>query len=47
MLNDIKKGGNQGCGTPGFTAVEGTSCRFFAKFDFVFLLFCVIVVFFP
>lgn len=22
-LNDIKMGGNQGCGTPGFTAVEG------------------------
>ncbi|KAI4180002.1 MAG: hypothetical protein L6R41_007522, partial [Letrouitia leprolyta] len=22
-LNDIKQGGNQGCGTPGFTAVEG------------------------
>jgi len=23
MFNDIKKGGNQGCGTAGFTAVEG------------------------
>jgi tripeptidyl-peptidase-1 len=23
ILNDIEKGGNQGCGTPGFTAVEG------------------------
>jgi hypothetical protein len=23
ILNDITAGGNQGCGTPGFTAVEG------------------------
>jgi len=23
VLNDIVIGGNQGCGTPGFTAVEG------------------------
>ena len=23
LLNDITKGGNQGCGTPGFTATEG------------------------
>jgi len=23
MMNDITSGGNQGCGTPGFTAVSG------------------------
>lgn len=30
MLNDIVKGGNEGCGTAGFTAVEGMSCFFFS-----------------
>lgn len=34
MFNDIKKGGNQGCGTAGFTAVEG-SCSFFLCFCFL------------